>query len=593
MAGSYALVNNTTITDGSSGTITEFTNKYQRGSAFVIGDTEIYYQGLSAHSFNINRQETRRDNSILFDTNSGSAITHNDGYVVSMWVFHPFINFYTVEINNATWGGIQIGVSDGGVNGNNNSNTYRVDGQDVSIKCGWQLYVVDLRNTPTGPDSNLSVGTGGAGREPRYLGWTTSHTGVTLRRNPLGALDCIRYGRMELQATGGTSSSVTPSDPVASSAANVTQLAEYDDYNAGGTPTNGSAVDGGYHKFGICEPSGFRESNGYILRGIWSLGTASTSTYFEDYNSQVNIRDCFVTYDDFNRIEIRNSSSTVKFIGGIFSFVLRPSSVPASIAPSTPRGNLEVIDNATVELDACSFVDMGTFIFQTNTTVTDTSFRRCDLVTQGGAILTNVTFDESRVDVALLSTVATASSIDGCVFKGDNTSHAVNLGTVSSDTTINWNSTFVASTYAASSVASGATSTSGDSEVILVNVASGQTLTISVTGTSPTYRNTGSGTVLIVNEVQVTIFNVIEGSEVRMWDYTNANTDIEIAGGVESIANTDTLTTGSVTFNVAANLSVLVKVFNTDLNIEKFVLDSGSGTTRRVDQKTDRVYSNP
>jgi hypothetical protein len=37
----------------------------------------------------------------------------------------------------------------------------------------------------------------------------------------------------------------------------------------------------------------------------------------------------------------------------------------------------------------------------------------------------------------------------------------------------------------------------------------------------------------------------------------------------------------------------LVKVFKTDFNIERFVLNSGDGTTRRVDQSRDRVFSNP
>lgn len=125
---------------------------------------------------------------------------------------------------------------------------------------------------------------------------------------------------------------------------------------------------------------------------------------------------------------------------------------------------------------------------------------------------------------------------------------------------------------------------------------SGQEITIQQSGGSlglNSYRNGVSSTTIIENKVNVKIENVIEGSEVRMWDYSNSNTDIEISGGVESIANTDTLTTGSVTFNVDANLDVLVKVFKTDFNIERFVLNSGDGTTRRVDQTIDRVFSNP
>jgi hypothetical protein len=131
---------------------------------------------------------------------------------------------------------------------------------------------------------------------------------------------------------------------------------------------------------------------------------------------------------------------------------------------------------------------------------------------------------------------------------------------------------------------------------------SGQEITIQQSGGSlglDSYRNGVSSTTIIENKVGVKIENVLEGSEVRMWNYSGgpnggpANTEVEISGGVESIANTDTLTTGSVTFNVDANLDVLVKVFKTDFNIERFVLNSGDGTTRRVDQSRDRVYNNP
>jgi hypothetical protein len=328
----------------------------------------------------------------------------------------------------------------------------------------------------------------------------------------------------------------------------------------------------------------------FLWKGLISLGTAGTLVDFRDSNRFISIDDTRNVETDFNRFEINNASSNIEW-----------TSINITSLGTQAKGQLEVIDSATLNFDTCVFTDMGTFIFNgVNNTLTDCTFRRCDLVTQGSATLTNVTFDQTSANVALLSTAATAASIDGCDFTGDNTSHAVNLGTVSSSTTANWNSTFDASTYAASDEGPNATSSSGDSEVILVNVASGQTLTISVTGVaSPTYRNTGPGTVLIANEVQVTISNVIEGSEVRMWNYSGgpnggpANTEVEISGGVESIANTDTLTTGSVTFNVEANLDVLVKVFKTDFNIERFVLNSGDGTTRRVDQSRDRVFSNP
>lgn len=119
---------------------------------------------------------------------------------------------------------------------------------------------------------------------------------------------------------------------------------------------------------------------------------------------------------------------------------------------------------------------------------------------------------------------------------------------------------------------------------------SGQTLEIAQSGGNlPTnsYRDGASASTTITNNVTVNITNVVLGSEVRMWDYTNANTDIEIAGGVDSAGSS------TVAFTVTGNLNVLVKVFKEEYVVERFELNTGSGLDRRVEQKIDRVYSNP
>lgn len=103
---------------------------------------------------------------------------------------------------------------------------------------------------------------------------------------------------------------------------------------------------------------------------------------------------------------------------------------------------------------------------------------------------------------------------------------------------------------------------------------------------STSYRNGTSATTTINNTVTVTIQNVILGSEVRAWDYSSSNTDIEIAGG------TDSAVSSSVIFSTSTNLDLLIKVFLPNYNIERFVINSGSaGVNRRVDQTIDRVYS--
>lgn len=513
MAGTYAIANNTTLSDGNGGTgaVVNLTGKYadavinQNNNA----DNEIFYQGLFALSTNTNRR-ANRESSLLLDTNStgANAITDVAGHVFQMWVFIPFFTNHGVGFNVSNWAGVQAVVADGGTSGTANINTYRIDGNDNNVKSGWQLYVIDLRNTPTGADSNLSVATlGSAGRAPRYVGWTHSTRGFALRRDPLAALDCARFGRMQLNATGGTNTNILPADPESSSAANFMQMASYDDYNNGGTPANGSAVDGGYHKFGICEPS--LESNGYIWRGMWRLGTSSTPVFFEDYNSSVNVRDEFLTYADFNRIEIRNAGSTVNLINTSMSLVFRNdiiTSQNAAYAPAQPRGNFEMIDNATVTMQGCSFVDMGTFIFQSNADLTATTFRRCDLVTQGGASFTSCIFDDSRATSSLLA--SDASQISDCEFSSDGSNHAIEV-TGTNDFTFDSKVTG----YVAGTTGSPVSTTATGNEAIYIKATSG-TININVADGAdvPSVRSDGA------------VVNVVAGQRTFTVDVSDINT---------------------------------------------------------------------
>ena len=568
MAGTYTLANNTTLTDGNggNGAVVNLTGKYADSvtNQNIVADDEIFYQGLFSLSTNTNRR-ANRESSLLLDTNSTGANTITDvaGYVLQMWVFIPFFTNHGVNFNVTNWAGVQAVVADGGTSGTANINTYRVDGNDNNVKGGWQLYVVDLRNTPTGQDSNLSVATlGSAGRAPRYVGWTHSTRGFALRRDPLAALDCARFGRMQLNVTGGTNSSILPSDPENSSAANFFQMADYDDYNDGGTPANGSAVDGGYHKFGICEPS--LESNGYILRGVWSLGTSATATFFEDYNSAINVRDEFLTYTDFNRIEVRNAASTVNLINTNASLVFRNdviTSQNAAYAPAQTRGNFEMVDNATVAMTGCAWSDMGTFIFQSNATLADTTFRRNDLVTQGGATLTGCAFvdTDSGATESLVSTSTTLGLVTGCSFaRTSGTVNAVRISdTISTATTVTWDGNELTG-YGTGVTGTGISSTTGGAIKVVTNAV----LTISVTNgaTIPTVEFTGTGSVDVVASVSVSI-NVSDVAGVAV---SGAQVAVIKTSDRSTLFNNQTNGSGVATFGADPSTPILVRVRKSD-----------------------------
>jgi hypothetical protein len=93
--------------------------------------------------------------------------------------------------------------------------------------------------------------------------------------------------------------------------------------------------------------------------------------------------------------------------------------------------------------------------------------------------------------------VSNLNLVDDCSFVSDGTGYAVNLGTISSNISMTWNSS--ATGYSGSNGATG-------NETILVNVATGIVLTINDEGTGLTYNNTGAGTVSIVtNSVTVRV----------------------------------------------------------------------------------------
>lgn len=243
--------------------------------------------------------------------------------------------------------------------------------------------------------------------------------------------------------------------------------------------------------------------------------------------------------------------------------------------------------NVTGDLNSCTFNESG----------------EVDIST-GGGTLTTCSFINTTAAIAL--TIADLNDIDGLSFTGDGTSHAVDLGTISTNTARPWNHTFTG--YAGTSVASNATSTAGDSEVILVNVASGVTLTINVASgvSSPTYRNIGPGTVVIQQSVSYFITNIIDQSEVRLIN-TDTNT---IIAGVETVGTVpvsvdnvvvDADPNNSGRFRVRydyngadAPINIRIVVMNLSyIHLSQNVVFTASGGELFVSQIIDRNYINP
>lgn len=501
MAGTYAT-DITTLSDGTTGTPTEAT-AYSAGASFTSNDTDIFLQGISAYSSLSVQKTANAGQSILY--NNGAAITATAGHVLSIWSLWPVPSGLSTY-NAATPGAqIVVGSAVGTIR------TYTVDGSDTSPYGGWKFYTVDLRNAATGAT------TGYTGTTPQYMG-IAYYIIVAFNRSVLFSLDTVRYGRMTMTATSGTGTAIDNVNPLSSSAANFPQMADYNDYNGGGTPLFGAAVDGGYHRFGQCQDI----DGGYLLRGVISIGTTASPVYFDDANRAIFINDEYLTYDDFNRIEIRNASSTVKLSSMVFSFIPRSDIITAADAPATPRCNVEMFDNALVDFDFCTFTDMGTFTFLTGATgsfVDDCTFRRCQTVFPKGMSMNRTIFvnTQSANGAVQFDSVSDGENLLNCFFTNNTVGPAIKITAAG---TYN----FVGHTFSGNTVQVEFSGTgtctivpSNDSNVSQANVTA-----------------TGGGTITVETPaVNVTLTGLKENSEVRAYLGTDPATATEI-GGVEN-----------------------------------------------------------
>jgi hypothetical protein len=312
-------------------------------------------------------------------------------------------------------------------------------------------------------------------------------------------VDAIRYGRGQIKAIG--------------TSATFTGLA--------------AANDADTARWGLLQATG----GGYLWKGLLSLGDASNSVGFSDSNKAVRVEDTPRVASTFNKIEIRNASSTVTWTS------ISLTGVQTSITGSAPvsKGDFQVVDNATVDLDSCTFTDLGTFSFLTNTTVDGCVFRRTGQITLGGATMDGCLITNSTAAIALVcgSSVSTLSNTD---FISSGTGHAIEITGGTSHTLDNI--TFTG--YASSNGSSG-------NEAVYVNISSGD-VTIYADSTF-SYRTAGANVTIVAGAVTATLKSIatngtpIQGAQVFL-EAANATGDLPYR---ESVTIVNSGTTATVT----------------------------------------------
>ena len=213
---------------------------------------------------------------------------------------------------------------------------------------------------------------------------------------------------------------------------------------------------------------------GYLFKGKMQLGSATNVVNFTDADRTVFIQWTPKVTQGFNTIELQNAASVIS--------MTRIQFVTLTPATTASRGNWVNTANAVLTLNACTFSDLYTFAFGSNTTVSSSTFNRCNRITQASSIITGSTFNKSDSSSTILSNNPSAITLNTFVSSGSN--HAIEATTPGD---YNWNNT-----------ATGYASTSGSTgNEIFYNNSGGLINLTRQAGTTVTVRNgTGATTVL-------------------------------------------------------------------------------------------------
>lgn len=367
-------------------------------------------------------------------------------------------------------------------------NVYYVGGKDYGLYPvgGWQNFVVDPESTP---DENAGTPTSFS-----YVGAGANVLTQVAKGSPL-MFDVFRYGRGEARVVGGTLTD--------------------DDATFGGLSL---VNDNNSNRWGLFQAI----EGGYKMKGKLVIGYGAACDFTDSDINIVIDRTDWVSAD-FNRIELTNASSNVDWTNISFQSL-----------GTTSKGQFEMMDNCTHDDTGGVYDSLDTFIYQSNATLTLRTFRGCGLVTQGGATFNACVFENASGTVALSSDAP--SLLTNCKFTSSGTGHAVDLGTITSSASISWSSTDIGYAIQTGTAAN---------RTILVNVNSGQTLTINVASgaSTPTYYNTGTGSVVVQSSITLTMTVLDADGDPVVGAYAYIDND----NAVPYILNTTTNSSGIAT----------------------------------------------
>lgn len=484
-------------------------------NAQVSGETDFFIQGTGCTSATIKTGV----GGLLTDNISFSMGT-DDAVLVWAYFWAPGV------LNNEASGGVRQLI------GSSTNAFFWVpqSGSDDWYLGGWRCFAMgrpdQISGTTQVGSPNLNA--------LSHTGWAYSASTVPSRGYPFGC-DAVRVGRGQIKATG--------------TGVLFAEIAQFNDYN---DATNG------FNRFGL-----FSFSNGsYNWKGQLLIGeTGVASATMTDQNKLIFVENTKFVTAGYNVIEVQHTGTSLSWTG-----------MTIQALGTVSKGRFIQTDANTVNKSSCTFVDMDSFTYNAggSGSITDTIYRRCGIVTQGGRSFSGCTFNAATGTTAIIA--SNVSTITDCNFISSGTGYAIqgfaSAGSydVSSNTFTGYGST--GTTNAALRV----TATSGD---ITINAPVGTT-----------YNSAGANVTIVSGQRTLTLTGIVSGSDIV----------ILLAGTTTELANNDgatnPVTSYGYTYSYSAGTFVDVCVYKqgyVPFTVRNYLLADSDGSLP-INQVVDRNF---
>lgn len=580
-----SIVDNRTLVDDAEGTVYDDL----AGGAAGTADTEIFITGTQSQGY----YSTTTKDGLLHDAGTAQDWSNNVFY---LWFNCGVAGLLDTQLNGG------IGVRFCGATVTDWFEVY-VAGNDT-YSGGWKCFVVDIErardiavNATESPTLGATNGTPPATTAIRYVGMT-SITSATMPRMVdntwLDSIWRVPKGSPGIIVQGHSA----PGVPY-----------NWDDIEFAGTNADPNKAWGTIRK-----ENGIFTINTSIQFG--NNGSPVTSPAndhdFEDSNVVV-AWESNIVYDDFYKLTVvGDPAGTQRFVQGVAGSAGQGLTMLA--APDGPRWDFEATD---VDIDlcglyGCSFTHSGTIdidnplVDMYDSLLIDgerlyhstaasprggADFQRNSII-QAAPIYSDVSPGaiQSPANRAYIWT-SDPDKIQDCTFNYSR-DHAIRIEAWQTGA---GNLGFVGNIFDGPWVENNSPDGAQTLDAGLWVVGGGLVMDISGGGNTPTVFDTGSPITVLNNNISVTITNLQEGTEVRVYpaqDFNSPN-DLTEIGGVESSGSPS-----EFTFSAGAGVIVDIVVFNRDYvlppanRIRNFVVPT-TDTSFPVSQIIDRNYSNP